>query len=39
MSSIQIFPAIDMRGGKCVRLLKGDYEKETVYADSPFEMA
>ncbi|HWI49186.1 MAG TPA: 1-(5-phosphoribosyl)-5-[(5-phosphoribosylamino)methylideneamino]imidazole-4-carboxamide isomerase [Rummeliibacillus sp.] len=39
MSSIQIFPAIDMRGGKCVRLFKGDYERETVYADSPFEMA
>ena len=39
MSSIQIFPAIDMRGGKCVRLFKGDYAQETVYADSPFEMA
>ena len=23
-----IFPAIDIRGGKCVRLLKGDFEKE-----------
>lgn len=34
-----IYPAIDMRGGKCVRLLQGDYEKETVYSDSPFEMA
>lgn len=34
-----IYPAIDMRGGKCVRLLQGDYEKETVYGDSPFEMA
>ncbi|OMC86823.1 1-(5-phosphoribosyl)-5-[(5-phosphoribosylamino)methylideneamino]imidazole-4-carboxamide isomerase [Viridibacillus sp. FSL H7-0596] len=39
MSSIQVFPAIDMRGGKCVRLFKGDYAQETVYADSPFEMA
>ncbi len=28
-----------MRGGKCVRLFKGDYAQETVYADSPFEMA
>ena len=28
-----------MRGGKCVRLFKGDYNQETVYADSPFEMA
>lgn len=34
-----IFPAIDMRGGKCVRLLQGDYNQETVYGDSPFEMA
>lgn len=37
--SFTIFPAIDMRGGKCVRLLQGDYEKETVYGDSPFQMA
>lgn len=34
-----IYPAIDMRGGKCVRLLQGDYDKETVYGDSPFAMA
>jgi phosphoribosylformimino-5-aminoimidazole carboxamide ribotide isomerase len=34
-----IYPAIDMRGGKCVRLLQGDYQKETVYGDSPFAMA
>lgn len=34
-----IYPAIDMRGGKCVRLLQGDYNKETVYGDSPFAMA
>ncbi|WP_147534061.1 1-(5-phosphoribosyl)-5-[(5-phosphoribosylamino)methylideneamino]imidazole-4-carboxamide isomerase [Bacillus marasmi] len=37
--SFTIYPAIDMRGGKCVRLLQGDYGKETVYGDSPFEMA
>ena len=34
-----IYPAIDMRGGKCVRLLQGDYNQETVYGDSPFDMA
>ncbi len=34
-----IFPAIDIRGGKCVRLFKGDFEKETVFSDSPAEMA
>lgn len=39
MTSIDIYPAIDMRGGKCVRLFKGDYNQETIYADSPFEMA
>jgi phosphoribosylformimino-5-aminoimidazole carboxamide ribotide isomerase len=37
--SITIYPAIDMKGGKCVRLLQGDYDKETIYGDSPFEMA
>ncbi|MED4204555.1 1-(5-phosphoribosyl)-5-[(5-phosphoribosylamino)methylideneamino]imidazole-4-carboxamide isomerase [Neobacillus mesonae] len=37
--SLTIYPAIDMRGGKCVRLLQGDYDKETVYGDSPFDMA
>ncbi|WP_432647654.1 1-(5-phosphoribosyl)-5-[(5-phosphoribosylamino)methylideneamino]imidazole-4-carboxamide isomerase [Mitsuokella sp.] len=34
-----IFPAIDIRGGKCVRLLKGDFDKETVFSDQPEEMA
>jgi phosphoribosylformimino-5-aminoimidazole carboxamide ribotide isomerase len=28
-----------MRNGKCVRLLQGDYKKETVYGDSPYDMA
>jgi phosphoribosylformimino-5-aminoimidazole carboxamide ribotide isomerase len=37
--SFNLYPAIDMRGGKCVRLLQGDYAKETIYGDSPFEMA
>ncbi|ANX13577.1 1-(5-phosphoribosyl)-5-[(5-phosphoribosylamino)methylideneamino]imidazole-4-carboxamide isomerase [Fictibacillus arsenicus] len=39
MSSFTLYPAIDMRGGKCVRLLQGDYNQETVYGDSPFDMA
>ncbi|MGR3176749.1 MAG: 1-(5-phosphoribosyl)-5-[(5-phosphoribosylamino)methylideneamino]imidazole-4-carboxamide isomerase [Candidatus Anammoxibacter sp.] len=34
-----IIPAIDLIGGKCVRLLQGDYDKETVYSDNPVEMA
>lgn len=37
--SFIIYPAIDIRGGKCVRLFQGDYAQETVYADSPVEMA
>jgi phosphoribosylformimino-5-aminoimidazole carboxamide ribotide isomerase len=39
MSLFTLYPAIDMRGGKCVRLLQGDYNQETVYGDSPFDMA
>ena len=35
----EVIPAIDLRGGKCVRLLQGDYAKETVYGDDPVEMA
>ena len=34
-----LFPAIDIRGGKCVRLLQGDYGQEIIYHDSPSEMA
>lgn len=34
-----VFPAIDIRGGKCVRLFKGDFAQETVFGDAPEEMA
>ena len=34
-----ILPAVDLLGGKCVRLLKGDYNKVTVYNDDPLEQA
>ncbi|VBB05870.1 histidine biosynthesis [Lucifera butyrica] len=34
-----IFPAIDIRGGKCVRLTEGRFDAETVFADNPVEMA
>ena len=37
--SFTIYPAIDMRGGKCVRLEQGDFNKETVYGDNPFDVA
>ena len=36
---MEIWPAIDIRGGQCVRLCQGDYGKETVYGSSPAEMA
>ena len=34
-----IYPAIDLRGGHCVRLRQGSYEDETVYFDDPVKMA
>lgn len=36
---MQIWPAIDLRGGKCVRLQQGDYNRETVFGDDPVAMA
>ena len=36
---IEIIPAIDIISGKCVRLSKGDYEQQTVYSESPVEVA
>ena len=36
---MKIFPAIDLDDGKAVRLLKGDYDKMTVYSDNPIEIA
>lgn len=34
-----VLPALDLRGGKCVRLHQGDYAEETVYFDDPVKMA
>ncbi|MDH3704775.1 MAG: 1-(5-phosphoribosyl)-5-[(5-phosphoribosylamino)methylideneamino]imidazole-4-carboxamide isomerase [Acidimicrobiia bacterium] len=36
---MKLFPAIDIRGGRCVRLLRGDYARETVYGDDPAAQA
>jgi phosphoribosylformimino-5-aminoimidazole carboxamide ribotide isomerase len=36
---MQILPAIDIRGGRCVRLRQGDYDQETVFGDDPVQMA
>ncbi len=34
-----IYPAIDLRGGNCVRLVQGDFDKTTVFSNAPLEMA
>lgn len=36
---MQIYPAIDIRAGNCVRLHQGDYARETVYGEDPAAMA
>ena len=36
---MEIIPAIDIRGGRCVRLLQGDYGRETVFDDDPTAVA
>ncbi|MDD2381259.1 MAG: 1-(5-phosphoribosyl)-5-[(5-phosphoribosylamino)methylideneamino]imidazole-4-carboxamide isomerase [Mariniphaga sp.] len=36
---IEIIPAIDIIGGKCVRLSQGDYNRKTVYNENPLEVA
>jgi phosphoribosylformimino-5-aminoimidazole carboxamide ribotide isomerase len=39
MAEMEIIPAIDLKGGRCVRLYQGDYSKETVFSDNPVEVA
>ena len=36
---LKLFPAVDVLGGKAVRLYQGDYDKETVYASRPLDAA
>jgi phosphoribosylformimino-5-aminoimidazole carboxamide ribotide isomerase len=36
---MKIFPAIDIKNGKCVRLLKGDFDKSTIYEKTPLDQA
>ena len=36
---MRLIPAIDVRGGRCVRLRKGDFADETVFSDDPVAMA
>jgi phosphoribosylformimino-5-aminoimidazole carboxamide ribotide isomerase len=39
MLNITIIPAIDLIGGKCVRLTRGDYSSEKVYSEDPLDVA
>jgi phosphoribosylformimino-5-aminoimidazole carboxamide ribotide isomerase len=36
---MELYPAIDIRGGRCVRLRQGDYADETIYAEDPVAVA
>ena len=36
---MEVIPAVDIRGGKCVRFFQGDYDRETVFADDPVDAA
>jgi len=36
---MDIYPAIDLRGGRVVRLSEGDFDRENVYADNPLDVA
>lgn len=36
---MELIPAIDLRGGRCVRLVQGDYDRETVFSDDPVAVA
>lgn len=36
---MEVIPSIDLRNGKCVRLYKGDYHRETVFSDDPLDVA
>ena len=38
-AGVDLYPAIDLRGGRVVRLAKGDYTAETVYGDDPVGVA
>ena len=37
--SVDLYPAIDVRAGRCVRLVQGDFSRETVYGDDPVAVA
>ena len=36
---MQLYPAIDLKDGKCVRLKQGEFDNMTVYSDEPYKVA
>jgi phosphoribosylformimino-5-aminoimidazole carboxamide ribotide isomerase len=38
-ADMELYPAIDLRHGRCVRLFQGDFDQETVYGDDPLAVA
>ena len=36
---MEVIPSIDLRGGRCVRLYRGDFDRETVYSEDPLAVA
>jgi phosphoribosylformimino-5-aminoimidazole carboxamide ribotide isomerase len=36
---MDLYPAVDLRGGRCVRLVQGDFDQETAYAEDPVAVA
>src|SRR5687768_17604512 len=38
-SGFEVLPAIDLRGGRVVRLKQGDFDRETAYSDDPAKVA
>ena len=36
---MEVYPPVDIRGGRCVQLVQGDFERETVFFDDPVEAA
>jgi phosphoribosylformimino-5-aminoimidazole carboxamide ribotide isomerase len=36
---VEVIPAIDLKDGRCVRLLQGDFQRETVFSDDPLSVA
>lgn len=39
MKELKIFPAIDLKEGKCVRLVQGDFDKQTIFSNEPEKQA